>query len=540
MQKHKTLLGVAAELSPIICSWKTFQDFFGNGKVEIKPTGSAELTFGGIYNVIKNPQFNSRQQRNAQFDFKQKIQLNVAGSIGDKFKINTNYNTEALFDFENQMKLNWDGKEDGILKKIEVGNVSLPLNGTLIPGSQSLFGAKVKFQFGRLTSTVLFSQQKSRASEVTVQGGAQITPFDIQCDQYEQNKHYFLSQYFRDNFESFLTAPPLVQSPVRITRVEVWVTNRTSAVDNARDIVGFMDLGEDAAHIHNKQVTAPSVNIFPDNNTNNLYQTLKTNVSFRSTFRSMIELEQSPLTNKMKQIDDYQLINFARQLNPNEFTFHAQLGYISLNQTLNNDEVLAVAFEYEIGGRPYQVGEFSRQVPTDRQNPNVLFLKLLKPISIRPDLPNWKLMMKNIYSVGSYQIQKQDFKLNVWYADDPSNADMVYLPAKDEPKLQGVPLVRVLNIDRVNTNLEKQPDGQFDWIEGITIYPQQGRIVFPVLEPFGKFLRQQFTAPYGSKANYYAFDELYDSTRWAAQQKLPKINFLFVEVLKAQQVMRYN
>jgi len=512
-------------IPPLFVPGKTFQDFFGNGKVEIKPTGSAELTFGGIYNVIKNPQFNSRQQRNAQFDFKQKIQLNVAGSIGDKFKINTNYNTEALFDFENQMKLNWDGKEDGILKKIEVGNVSLPLNGTLIPGSQSLFGAKVKFQFGRLTSTVLFSQQKSRASEVTVQGGAQITPFDIQCDQYEQNKHYFLSQYFRDNFESFLTAPPLVQSPVRITRVEVWVTNRTSAVDNARDIVGFMDLGEDAAHIHNKQVTAPSINIFPDNNTNNLYQTLKTNVSFRSTFRSVIELEQSPLTNKMKQIDDYQLINFARQLNPNEFTFHAQLGYISLNQTLNNDEVLAVAFEYEIGGRPYQVGEFSRQVPTDRQNPNVLFLKLLKPISIRPDLPNWKLMMKNIYSVGSYQIQKQDFKLNVWYADDPSNADMVYLPAKDEPKLQGVPLVRVLNIDRVNTNLEKQPDGQFDWIEGITIYPQQGRIVFPVLEPFGKFLRQQFTDPYGSKANYYAFDELYDSTRWAAQQKATKNKF---------------
>ncbi|MDZ4757516.1 MAG: cell surface protein SprA [Bacteroidota bacterium] len=512
-------------IPPLFIPGKTFQDFFGNGKVEIKPTGSAELTFGGIYNLIRNPILNSRQQRNAQFDFKQKIQLNVAGSIGDKFKINTNYNTEALFDFENQMKLNWDGKEDGILKKIEVGNVSMPLNGTLIPGSQSLFGAKVKFQFGRLTSTVLFSQQKSRASEVTVQGGAQITPFDIQCDQYEQNKHYFLSQYFRDHYEAFLDRPPLVQSPVRVTRVEVWVTNRTSAVDNARDIMGFMDLGEDAAHIYNKQITATPAKVFPENIANDLYKTLTNNVNFRSTFKSVNELQQNTQTNKMKQIDDYQLINFARQLNPNEFTFHTQLGYISLNQTLNNDEVLAVAFEYEIGGQPYQVGEFSRQVPTDRQSPNVLFLKLLKPISIRPDLPNWKLMMKNIYSVGSYQIQKQDFKLNVWYADDPSNADMIYLPAKDEPKLQGLPLVRVLNIDRVNSNLEAQPDGQFDWIEGITISPQQGRIIFPVLEPFGKFLRSKFKDPNGANANYYAFDELYDSTRWAAQQKATKNKF---------------
>lgn len=491
------------------------------GKIEIKPAGSAEVTFGGNFNTVKNPAFTARQQRNGQFDYKQKIQLNVTGKIGDKFNINTNYNTDALFDFEQLMKFNWAGKEDDILKQIEIGNVSMPLNGQLIQGSTNLFGGKVKAQFGRATVTALFSQQKSKTTETEVQGGAQITPFDIQADAYDQNKHYFLAQYFRDHFEEWLSRPPLIQSPILISRVEVWVTNRTGAFDNARDVLAFTDLGENGNTIFRKNIISGNVNVpAPDNGANNLYLGLKSKTGFRSTFSCIQEIGAS--YPGLKQIEDFQLINFARQLNANEFTLNSRMGYISLNQPLNNDEVLAVAFEFQMNGQVYQVGEFSRQEPTNIQNPNVLFLKLLKPISIRPDLPTWKLMMKNIYSLGSYSIQQKEFKLQVIYADDKSKSPSPWVPAE---KLQGVPLVRILNLDRVNVQGEPNPDGQFDWIDGVTVQPQQGRIIFPVLEPFGKFLRNQFQDPNGPTADFYAFDALYDSTRWAAQQQATKNKF---------------
>ncbi|MSQ78732.1 MAG: cell surface protein SprA [Flavobacteriaceae bacterium] len=491
----------------------------GNGKVEIKPTGSAELTFGGNYNVIRNPSFSARQQRNFQPVFNQTIRLNVTGSIGDKFKIGTNYNTDAVFDFENQLKLDWSGKDDDIVKKVEVGNVSLPLNGTLIQGSQALFGAKVKLQFGRLTATVIGSQQKGKAQEVELQGGAQVTPFDIQCDKYEENRHYFLGQYFRDNYEQWLATPGIPGSPIQIKNIEVWVTNRTGAFNDARDVIGFMDLGESSKYIWNKSISGVPSIFYPNNAANSLYSTLERG-PYRSSFQVIQNLEQ--LQPQMKQIEDYQLANFARMLNKgSEYTLNERLGYISLNQKLNSDEVLMVAYEYTWNGIPQQVGEFSVNKPTNAQNPNVLFLKMLKPVSIRPDLPSWKLMMKNIYSMEGYSISPKDFKLQVIYADDPSGADLPYLPAKDEP-IYGKNLLQVMKLDRMNIQNEPTPDGQFDWIEGLSVQAQQGRIIFPMLEPFGKFIRSKFNDPSGLTADYYAFDALYDSTRWAAQQQALK------------------
>jgi cell surface protein SprA len=495
------------------------------GPVEIKPSGSAELTFGGSFNTVRNPSFNSRQQHNNQFLFNQKVQLNVTGNIGDKIKINTNFSTDAIFDFENLMKINWQGKEDDIVKEVAVGNVSLPLNNSLIPSSQSLFGAKVKMQFGRLTVTSLFSQQRAKTQEVELQGGSQVTPFDIQADQYDQNRHYFLSQYFHDNYEQWLSRPPLVQSPIQITRAEVWVTNRTASFENSRDVLSLMDIGELSNNIYNKKVlTGNNAYTSPDNSANNLYSLLETNNNIRSSATCINEIEAK--YTGLKQIEDYQLINYARQLNATEFTLNARLGFISLNQSLNNDEVLAVAYEY-IGqdGRPHQVGEFSRNAPTNIQSPNVLFLKMLKPVSIRPDLPTWKLMMKNVYSLGSYQIEQKDFKLGIIYADDPSNADLPYLPVTGEPRFERKTLLQNMNLDRVNVQNEPVSDGQFDWVEGITVLKSQGKIIFPLLEPFGRSLRNQFKDPNGAIADYYAFDALYDSTRWAAQQQALKNKF---------------
>lgn len=499
---------------------KVFDKIFGSGLIDMRPQGSAELIFGWNFNVVRNPAFTTRQQRNGQFDFRQKIQFNLTGSIGDRFKTTWKYDTEATFDFDNQINLNWQGKEDDIVKNVQLGNVNLPLNSSLIQGGQSLFGAKVQLQFGRLMVTSIFTQQRGQTTETEVAGGAQVTTFDIQGDNYDVNRHYFLSQYFADNYDQWCSTSPLISSPVQITNVEIWVTNRTGNFENTRDVVAFMDLGE--ADPHNPTWTKPGAPQFADNAANSLYQNMENDNLARQSKQTVGHLRQDK---GLDPIVDFQMLNNARQLNTTEYTLNTRLGYISLNQALNNDEVLAVAFEYTVNGKVFRVGEFSRQIASpDPNNPVALFLKMLKGATITTNLPIWDLMMKNIYSLGSFNIKRDQFKLNVIYADDPSGADLNYLPVKDdEPQLKGRPLIQVLNTDKVNTQGEPTPDGVFDFLDGLTVNSATGRIIFPVREPFGSYLRTKFTKQ--SNADYYVYQALYDSTRWLAQQEVLKNKF---------------
>lgn len=521
-------------IPPLHVGPKIFERIFGSGVIDIRPRGTAELIFAGNFNTVRNPLFAPQQQTTGQFDFRQKIQLNVQGSIGDKLKININYDTEATFDFENQVKLDFSGKEDDIIKKIELGNVSLPLNSSLIQGSQSLFGIKTVMQFGKLTVTTILSQQRGKTTETEITGGAQTTKFDIQADNYDMNRHYFLAQYFRDNYDSWLANLPIIGSPVIINRVEVWVINRTGTVEGSRAVVGFSDLGE-ASKRNNKTLVVSNnpMDTFPGNRTNNLYSYLtgETTINpnkdgFRSLFQIQNELEKDAPTTKLAPISQYQKIDYARLLSPSEYTVNLRMGYLSLNQTLNNDDVLCVAYEYSINGVSYRVGELTSDIPTNPTTPNVLFTKMLKGPSLRPDLPIWDLMMKNIYSLGTFQLQSKDFKLNIIYADDPSGADLNYLPVTNEPYLTGLPLVRVFNLDNLNTQQERAPDGLYDFIEGVTVNSAQGRLIFPMIEPFGNYVSRKFVND-PTRSRYYSYYELYDSTRFAAVQ-LPQYNKFYL------------
>ncbi len=520
-------------IPPLSVGPKIFDKIFGSGVIDIRPRGTAELIFQGNFNTVRNPAIAVRQQSTGQFDFRQKIQLNVSGSVGDKMKVNMNYDTEATFDFENQMKLDYAGKEDDIIKKIELGNVNLPLNSALIQGSQSLFGVKATLQFGKLTVTSIVTQQRGKTTETELQGGAQTTRFDIQADNYDMNRHYFLSHFFRDNFDKWLSSLPIVSSPVVINRVEVWVTNRTAAFDNARDVIGFSDLGE-ASHRNNSfwSVNPNPFDTFPNNNSNSLYAYLNgqginpDTASLRQSFQIQNQLTKDQSTTRLEPISQYQIINYARLLSANEYTINTRLGYISLNSALNSDEVLCVAYEYTLNGEYFKVGEFTSDIPPNANTPNILYTKMLKGPSQRPDLPMWDLMMKNIYSLGTFNIQQKDFKLNVIYADDPSGADLNYIPQQNEPQLTGIPLLTVLNLDNLNTQQERAPDGIFDFIDGVTINAQQGRVIFPVVEPFGNYLAGKFVNN-KDRARYYSFYELYDSTRFAAIQ-LPQYNKFFL------------
>lgn len=503
---------------------EVFNRIFGGNTIDIKPQGSAELSFGLNFQKYDNPTLPEKQRKNTTFDFKEKIQLNVVGNIGEKLKISTNYNTEASFDFENKLKLEYNGQEDEIIKKIEAGNVNLPLTGSLIQGSQSLFGIKTQLQFGRLTVTSIFSQQKGSTSHISVENGATTTPFDITADQYEANKHFFIGQYFRNQYDGALTSLPFINSPINITKIEVWRTNTVNVTTDNRNIVALLDLGE--TNYNNKNVpalintNAPFNVSYPSDSTNSLYYQLTTNYPQIREFDKAASALSS--ISGFEGSKDYEVLLNARKLDPNkDFTFNPKLGYISLNQPLNPNDVLAVAFEYTVGNKVYKVGDLT----TDNiQSPNTLILKLIKSKITNTNLPTWKLMMKNIYSLGGFQIEKDQFKLDVLYYADSIGTRLNFIPTTPaDNKIYEVPLNRLLGLDRLNANNDPRPDGEYDFIEGVTINTANGRIIFPELEPFGKYLRSK--AIDAITANNYAFDILYDSTRALVLQQPEKNKF---------------
>ena len=496
---------------------QAFDKVFGGNSVDIRPQGSAELIFGLKINRLDNPSLTEEQRRTTTFDFQEKIQMNVIGKIGDKLKLTTNFNTEATFDFENNMKLEYTGYEDEIVKKIEVGNVSLPLNGSLITGSQSLFGFKTQMQFGRTTITGILSQQKSTMSEIEVSGGAQTSEFDIYADQYEANKHFFLAHYFKENYDVALQQLPFVNSPININKVEVWITNKTGTTNDTRNIVSFLDLGETSPNIYNTQFTLSNGGSFPDNDAaNDMFESLTNQFSGIRDINDVNNILSSQIGIGFLNGQDYEKLERARKLSEQEYSIHPQLGYISLNQALNNDEVLAVAFQYTIGNNTYQVGEFTNSGPTA---PNALIVKLLKGTNFSPNYPNWHLMMKNIYALGAYQMSNNGFILDVMYENtEESGALTNYIP---EGNLEGVPLIKVINVDQLDQQMDNRSDGVFDFLEGLTVKSANGRIIFPVREPFGKYLRSQFTDQ--NLADKYVYQALYDSTLTVAQQ-YPELN----------------
>ncbi len=444
--------------------------------------------------------------------------MNVVAKIGDKIEFRTNYNTEATFDFENKLQLKYEGKEDEIIKLIEAGNVSLPLNTSLITGNQSLFGIKTKLQFGRTMVTAVYSEQQSETSNVTVQGGAQSNEFYLTAVDYDENKHFFLSQYFRNNYERALAELPLVVSDVNINRIEVWVTNIGAAVTQNRNIVAFQDLGENKI-IYNSNVDPMPGRTYPANNSNTLLLDLDTaqirDINTASNYLKSLGFEPGV---------DFEKVEVARKLDPSEYSLNSKLGFISLNTTLNSDQTLAVAYQYTVIGQDssvFQVGEFSDQGIVA---PACLTVKMLKSTSLNTRVPIWDLMMKNIYSIGAYQVSKEKFIMNILYSGNDNGVPTGYF-VEGPDNIKGVPLLKLFNLDNLNQQLNPPDDGLFDFIDGAatqggTMQSSNGKIFFTVLEPFGSYLREQIISNGGdsSLANRYCYDSLYTLTKTGAEQ----------------------
>lgn len=489
------------------------EKIFGPGGVQVKTSGSASLKLGANRNVVNNPSLSAQNRKTFGFDFDEQITLNMNAKVGDKVNMNLNYNTEATFDFNSRkIKLRYEGKEDEIIQLLEAGDVSFPTNSSLISGATSLFGLRTDLQFGKLSLQTVISQKNTSSSTVSSKGGEQLTDFEIDASDYDENRHFFLAHYFRDTYDHNMAMLPTIISGVNITRIEVWITNKKSSYESPRNIVAFTDLGE-SSHISNPMWDSTG-GPQPSNNANNLYQ------AANSTYKDIRDIDKvaSVLGSVLSGSSDYEKIANARKLANTEYTLNSALGYISLKTTLASDEVLAVAFEYTYGGKTYQVGEFSSDNQDATQS---LILKLLKSNSNSPGSGTWDLMMKNVYSLGTGSLSRNKFKLNIYYESDSTGSNLTYLP---EAGLKSQTLLKMMNLDRLDDNQTAHSNGSFDFVEGYTVLTQSGRIIFPVVEPFGSHLREVIGDD--ATANRYVFQELYDSTKTVARRIAEKDKFL--------------
>lgn len=490
---------------------------FGPGGVKLNTQGSIQLSMGVQSNKTDNPSLPLKSRRKTFFNFDQKIQANVSASVGDRLKFNMGYNTDATFDFDaKKLRLNYEGKEDDIIKSIEAGNVSMSTGSTLMRGGTALFGIKSKLQFGKLTLTGLVSQQNSESRTVSTQGGVQTTSFSIKADDYDANRHFFLAQFFYDNYDTFASKLPHVTSGVNITRIEVWITNKNGNFDESRNFVGFMDIGENTRLASDHWI--PDRSFFnPSNNSNNLLDVIKTQYPEARNINLVTQALEPLRAFGITGGRDYEKVESARLLRSSEYTLNPTLGYISLKSALGSDEVLAVAYEYTYQGKVYQVGEFSNDISDTSHS---LYLKMLRSTTISTRLPMWRLMMKNVYSLGAYQLQRKNFRLDIKYLSDTTGNEINYLPVGT---IANQPLLQVMNLDRIDSNQESNPDGFFDYVEGYTVQPANGKIIFPVVEPFGSHLERKIGDPV--LASQYVYKELYDSTLVVARQFADKNKF---------------
>ena len=492
------------------------EKIFGPGGVRIKTQGTAELKMGANIKSIDNPSLPIRNRRTTAFDFDEKINLNVNGRVGDKVNMNLNYNTDATFDFDTQnLKLKYDGKEDEIIKLVEAGNVSFPSNNSLVKGASSLFGIRTDMQFGKLKLQTVLSQKKSSTQSVSSRGGTQTTPFELRATDYEENRHFFLSHYFRDRYDKAMSTLPNLTTGIVINRVEIWVTNKTGTTTNSRNIIALTDLGENTM-VSNTNWGLNGLSV-PANGANTEYATITGSYGgARDIDQASTVLAGIP---DFENGRDYEKLESARLLSASEFTVNKALGYVSLRTGLQTDQVLAVAYEFTSGGVTYQVGEFASDL-TDTSK--ALFVKALKNTSNHPLQGNWKLMMKNVYYLAS-SVEKTKFRLDIKLQSDTAGTYLNYIP---DQRVKGKTLLRLLGCDRLDNNNKPHPNGYFDFVEGYTV--SDGRVFLPSAEPFGQYLREQLTSgglP-AAEAEKYIFSELYDSTKTVAKQVAEKDKFV--------------
>jgi len=506
-----------------------FRTIFGANEVDLRVNGTADIHAGFDYR--KSDQQVSVTGKPSQLDpeFKQDLSLGITGTIGDKLRINVNYDSRNQFDFQNQLKLEYTGYEDEIVQKIEAGNVFLQTPSSLIRGGQSLFGIKSEFQLGGVRLTTVMSQQEGQSNSLNIEGGSEQTEFDLRPTDYDEATHFFLSYYFRNRFEDALSDPPNIRVAngfERITEIEVWKLMPTRPEEeNVRQVVAMVDLGEpqevlsQANQYTLERLPGNDIDQYDDADGGEIDTELRDGDAAPGSYLETVKNLSS---------SDFQVGKFKRLERGRDYDVDEVLGYVTMRQRIQESEALAIAFRFRAGGRTYQVGDFSTDTggSDGGQNEDKIVLKLIRPVQLRQPAPEadfnpaaWYLEMRNIYRLPGRSIQPNEFDLQVYYEPPGKTA------SKTLPGVGGTnTILQLTGLDRVNEDQALVADDQFDFLVNYTIVPGEGTLIFPYLEPFGNRISNVVTAGGGTTEaqdglrEIYVFESLYSQKKANARR----------------------
>lgn len=487
-----------------------FSTLFGAPTVSLRVNGQADVDLGLSIQSNRDPNLPPQQQYRIDPLFGQNIRLGISGGIGDKLTVSTDWDTQRILDFENRLKLQYTGYEDEIIRRIEAGNVSLQTPSQLIGGGQALFGIRSDFQLGPMRLSSVFSQQEGERTRIVLDGGAETNTFELKATDYEDDTHFLLGFYFRQRWgvgpgQAF-SRPPSIVAEVQITDLEVWILRQTQQrlQENERDAVALLELGEAGSD----RPPNPAADRFSDVDLDRL----------RTADNVTDILERQLGLNPRTYVQG----TFLRLDPGRDYTFDPNLGYLTLRTSLSGFQALAVAYRYvDAAGRAVEVGDFARGGGSSGTQTNRLVLKLIRPTNPVPSDPSWDLVLRNIYRLPSRNFRREELQLDIVYRK-PGTPEQRTLPGVAIRGRDGrsVSLLQLTALDRLNDNLAPQPDDRFDFLPGYTIDEREGRLLFPVLEPFGEAIRNAIrsTAADRELENTLVFDALYRETKVEARR----------------------
>lgn len=460
---------------------------FGKPQININVNGEVNLRLGWRWDSQNLGTVSAFGQTQSTPIFSQDIRVNVSGGIGDKLKLSTDWNTKRSFDKDNQFKVGYEGYEDDIVKLVEFGNVSLPLNSQLINGGQTLFGIRSDYQFGPLYLKTIFAQRRGEKKFVDVKGGTNKQPFQLRPPDFSRN-HFFLDNDYKKVYKDYWKSPkPVIPQSANVGRIkdiEVWESVNTVTSPQVSEVIAYATLPPEnnpLNYINNPAYNNPSVAI-------------QTGVVERGRFS---------------------------KLDSNQYEIDRNLGTLTI-KNLREDRKYAVAYITEgatpSAGDDLYHGTFSNAVAVK----DTLILKLVSVPNMQPGFDTlWSRQMKNIYSIGFNNVNLDETTINIWYINQNNDSTDVLPNSPDK-------LVTILGVDRTNTSGLAQPDGEFDKAAGSPFFNQQtGEITFPSVEPFRSGLIDYFEKQgTPALADQYTFPDIYDTVRVVAERNTARNRFI--------------
>lgn len=471
-----------------------FTTIFGKPQVNLKVNGTANLNLGASIQKTDNPSLPPDQQTQINPTFNQNLKLNIQGSIGDKLTINTDWDTERAFDFQNRLNIVYQGYEDEIIKRIEMGNVSMETGNNLIQGGGALFGVKSIAEMGPLRITSVVSQQEGQGNSQTITGGSQEETINLHPADYEDDRNFFLDFFTRQQFEDNMSNPQQLGTALDLVEVNVWVLNAsTQDIEGQRPAIAMVDLGV---------VEQNGQYLPPDEDQDRFTDDAKLDSLRDPTIGvSAADFGVSP--------SEFVEGRFVPLVEGVDYELNRPLGFLTLKRNLDSRQALAISFSY----RNPRTGQVTTVGDINQGGENRIYLKLLRPQNMTTDNKAWPLTMRNVYSLGVSDLKQENLELDVQFSEVGSNVPQSSLPGRNTYLLQD------LGLDRVDTQGAIGTDNQIDFGTG-TLDPRNGRIIFPYLQPFGDRVKKllQQAGQDQETINQYSFNTLYTEKQRIASQ----------------------